>query len=363
MRFGTFTLPLSRDPAADGEVIDQALREIELAEELGFDAVWLTEHHFAGTCAYADPVVFATAVAMRTKSVRIGFAVVQLALHHPVRLAVQTALVDHLSKGRLSVGTARGSGYNAYEYLGFGVTLDQGREMVTEAEELLVKAWTEDDVRHEGKFWRASFPRLRPRPYQQPHPPLIRACESEGSLVEMAKRGRPVLLGAFSLASLRARLGLYRDTMRSAGFDEAAVEKALDETWVQRHLYIADGQAEAREGAARALEGLLAQLREYRERYNPQGIVPEPSRGGLDGTGQLVRPFEILEYSTIFGTPESVAEQVAELRDAGARNVLFSININQMPFAQVSRSMRLFQTRVAHLFRSDQPQVSATTGA
>ena len=68
------------------------------------DAVWLTEHHFDGAVAYADPVVFAAAVAMRTHRVRIGFAVVEMALHHPVRLAVQTALVDHLSRGASSSG-------------------------------------------------------------------------------------------------------------------------------------------------------------------------------------------------------------------------------------------------------------------
>jgi alkanesulfonate monooxygenase SsuD/methylene tetrahydromethanopterin reductase-like flavin-dependent oxidoreductase (luciferase family) len=101
--------------------------------------------------AYADPVVFAAAVAMRTHRVRIGFAVVELALHHPVRLAVQTALVDNLSRGRLIVGTGRGSAYNAYEYFGFGTTLAEGHEMLPEAEALLIKAWTTDDVRHAGR--------------------------------------------------------------------------------------------------------------------------------------------------------------------------------------------------------------------
>jgi len=112
--------------------------------------------------------VFAAAVAMRTHRVRIGFAVVEMALHHPVRLAVQTALVDNLSRGRLIVGTGRGSAYNAYEYFGFGTTLAEGREMLPEAEELLIEAWTMDDVRHDGRYWQAIFPRLRPRPYQKP---------------------------------------------------------------------------------------------------------------------------------------------------------------------------------------------------
>ncbi|MCH8298656.1 MAG: LLM class flavin-dependent oxidoreductase, partial [Chloroflexi bacterium] len=170
MRFGSFVFSISADPNADHEVIAQTLREIELAEEVGFDAVWLTEHHFDGAVAYADPVVFGAAVAVRTKRVKIGFAVVEMALHHPVRLAVQTSLLDNLSNGRLIVGTGRGSAFNEYEYIGFGITLEQGREMLDEAEELLVKAWTGKDVVHKGRFWDLSFPGLRPQPYQKPHP-------------------------------------------------------------------------------------------------------------------------------------------------------------------------------------------------
>ena len=142
MNFGSFVFSISTDPEKDNQIIDRTLHEVELAEQAGFDAVWLTEHHFDGAVAYADPVVFGTAVAMRTQRMRIGFAVLEMALYHPVRLAVQTALLDHLSKGRLIVGTGRGSAYNEYEYIGFGITLDQGRDMLAEAEELLIKAWT-----------------------------------------------------------------------------------------------------------------------------------------------------------------------------------------------------------------------------
>ena len=167
---------------------------MELAEQAGFDAAWLTEHHFDGAVAYADPVVFGAAVAMRTQRMKIGFAVLEMALHHPVRLAVQTSLLDHLSQGRLIVGTGRGSAYNEYEYIGFGITLDQGRDMLDEAEDLMVKAWTGEDVRHHGRYWHGEFPGLRPQPYQTPHPPLVRACISEPSVAEMAEIGRPILI-------------------------------------------------------------------------------------------------------------------------------------------------------------------------
>jgi alkanesulfonate monooxygenase SsuD/methylene tetrahydromethanopterin reductase-like flavin-dependent oxidoreductase (luciferase family) len=97
MQFGNFLFPESRDPAADGRVIEETLGEAELSERLGFDAVWLAEYHFDGICAYVDPVTFAAAVAVRTGRIRIGFAVAQASLHHPIRLAEQLALIDNLS--------------------------------------------------------------------------------------------------------------------------------------------------------------------------------------------------------------------------------------------------------------------------
>ena len=84
------------------------------------------------------------------------------------------------------VGTGRGSAYNEFEYIGFGTTMDEGRQRMAEAEDLLVKAWTGENVEHKGKYWHLSFPRLRPPPYQKPHPPLVRACIGEASMLEMA---------------------------------------------------------------------------------------------------------------------------------------------------------------------------------
>ena len=345
MRFGTFVFALSSDPTQDHQVIDQTLREVELAEAIGMDAVWLTEHHFDGAVAYADPVVFAAAVAMRTHRVRIGFAVVELALHHPVRLAVQTALVDHLSRGRLIVGTGRGSAYNAYEYLGFGTTLAEGRERLPEAEALLIKAWTTDEVRHDGRYWQVTFPRLRPRPYQQPHPPLVRACIGEDSLVEMAKIGRPVLLGVQTLETLRHRLHRYRETMLAEGFTVAAVEQALEATWAQRGLYVADSDDEALETAAMALSRYRHHLEEARRLYNPGGLPPRPP-------GAPLPPAEVVEHAFVAGTPQRVAEQIAALQHAGVRNLLLNVNVGQLPPEQVERSMRLFGEKVLPSFHA-----------
>lgn len=345
MRFGPFVFQTSPHPDLDSQIIDNTLREAELADELGYDAVWLTEHYFGGDTVYADPVVFGAAVAARTKRIKIGFAVVQMAFHHPVKLAAQTALLDNLSHGRLIVGTGRGSAYNAYEYMGFGITMEEGRKRLIESEELLLKAWTEENLDFKGDYWQVTFPIMRPKPYQKPHPPLVRACIGKESLVSMAKIGRPVLIGVEKLEELALRLVLYRDTMLSSGFDEDAVKRSLDETWVRKSVYVAEGDDQAMEEAVPAFQAERRHVREARERFNPSDYpesIPVPPSIPSNP-----------EHYLIAGDAQNVAERIAELRDVGARNVLLNMTTTELPREKVAKSMRLFAEKVAPLFRND----------
>ena len=133
MRFGWLTLSLSPSPEEDADRIDQQIEQVRFAERLGFGDVWLTEHYFTGESVYNDALLFASAVAMRTERIRIGFAVAQLPFHHPVRLAVQLALLDNLSKGRIDVGVGKDTIYNEYEFVGHGLRSDDSRERMEEA--------------------------------------------------------------------------------------------------------------------------------------------------------------------------------------------------------------------------------------
>ena len=135
--------------------------------------------------------MFATAVAMRTERVKLGFAVLEMALYHPVRVAEQLALLDNLSRGRVIVGIARGSAFNAYEYRGFGTSVQFGRECLDEAEELLIKCWTaRDGLEFHGKYWDVALPEVRPHPVQQPHPPVLRAAVGPPAVRQMAAQRR-----------------------------------------------------------------------------------------------------------------------------------------------------------------------------
>ncbi len=346
MRFGSFVFPVSHTPASDSAVIDSTIDEILLAEEIGMHSVWLTEHHFDGAAAHADPLVLGAAIAARTSRLRIGFAVVELAFHHPIRLAIQTSLLDNLSHGRLIMGIGRGSAYNHYEYIGFGITMEEGIARLDEAEQLLVKAWTGEPLEHSGEFWDVKFPQLRPRPYQQPHPPLIRACISEASTINMAKIGRPVMIGIQTLDTLRSRLERYQATMLDAGFTEADTEATLDQCWASRDLFVADSYDEAEDIAAAGFERERTHFRQARELYNPGGFPPpDPNRPLPAG--------EVLEHSFIMGTPSQVAEQVAAMRDVGVRNLMLKLNVGEMDTHKVQKSMRLFGEKVMPKFAQD----------
>jgi alkanesulfonate monooxygenase SsuD/methylene tetrahydromethanopterin reductase-like flavin-dependent oxidoreductase (luciferase family) len=120
--------------------------------------------------------------------VRIGFAVIQMALRHPIRLAMQLALLDNLCKGRLDVGVGRGSIYNEYEYTGYGLRSHDSRARMDEAIEIMARAWVEAPFVYHGTYFQVSLPALRPRPYQRP-PPIWRSVVAPASFTEC---GRPV---------------------------------------------------------------------------------------------------------------------------------------------------------------------------
>ena len=168
MQFGWLTLSLSPSPDDDAQRIDNLIDQACSAERLGFSDVWLTEHYFTGESVYSDSLMFAAALAMKTERVRIGFAVVQMPFHHPVRLAVQLALLDNLSKGRIDVGIGKGTVYNEYEFVGHGLRSDDSRDRMAEATEVLQRAWRETPLVFEGKYFNLRVPELRPRPVQQP---------------------------------------------------------------------------------------------------------------------------------------------------------------------------------------------------
>jgi alkanesulfonate monooxygenase SsuD/methylene tetrahydromethanopterin reductase-like flavin-dependent oxidoreductase (luciferase family) len=346
MKFGDFLFPDCRDPAQDGAVIEETLREAALADELGADVIWLAEHHFDGISVYADPIALAGALAASMRHAGLGFAVVQTALHHPIRLAEQMALLDHLLKGRLIVGLGRGSSYNIYDYRGFGIDHHEAQARLDEAEAVMIKAWTGGEFAHHGRFWQLDVPMLRPRPCSQPHPVIIRGSSGDGSLIELAQHGRPFLMNVQSLETTRRRVELYRQTMRAAGYDEAAVAANLEASWVWRNVFVAASDAEAERIGVPAFETMTRARAEMRNRiFVDTGLRIEVPHSDLPGS-RTARGDGL-----ICGSPVRVAEDFAALDELGIGGVIATFRLGPMPHEVAAASLSLFLREVAPQFR------------
>ncbi len=160
--------PKWKKPWAD--VYESQLEHAKLAEDLGYDTVWLTEHHFAEDGYSPSLMTLAGAVAAKTRRVRIGTFLLLLPLHNAVRVAEDAATVDVISRGRFDLGI--GKGYARHEFVGYGIPHKERASRFEEGIEVIRGIWTQDPFSFQGKHYNLQDIRLTPKPVQQPHPPL-----------------------------------------------------------------------------------------------------------------------------------------------------------------------------------------------
>ncbi len=343
MLFSNFLFPESRTPEDDGRIIRETLAEARLTDELGFDVIWLAEHHFDGICAYVDPVSFAAALAVATHRAKIGFAVAQMALHHPTRLAEQAAVIDHLSNGRLILGLGRGTAYNVYDYQGFGIDPAEAQERFEEAEAFMREAWRGEPVDHKGRYFTLKLPALRPAPLTKPHPPIVRAAASEHGMIELARRGEPFMMNVQSDATIAARMDLYRATLQENGHDEARIADLVRQCWIWRNVVVADTDAEAKQIAVPAFNAMNDFRAAMRDRViRDQGLAIAPPDAGK--TGPPARTS--VEHGLVHGAPETVARKLAPIASTGVGGMIIQFRLGPMTLAQTERSLTLFRDRV-----------------
>ena len=347
MKIGNFLFPESRDAKGDGRVIDETIEEARLSERLGVDAVWLAEHHFDGLCAYVDPVSFAAALATATQRIRIGFAVAQMSLHHPIRIAEQLSLIDNISKGRLIVGMGRGTAYNIYDYLGYGIDHLEAQARFDEAEAIMRGAWTGEQFSHDGRFWNLRLPRLRPRPYTRPHPVLIRAASGEASLVELGRQGRPFLMNVQSNAETERRVSLWKQAASESGH-EAAIARLLEQSWIWRNVFVAETDAEAERIGPPAFAAMQEQRAAMRERVLAEQGVAMPGHGHHHAPAART----VAGHALLCGAPATVAEKMREIAKIGVGGVILQFRLGPMPHAVAAASLMLFMQRVMPAIRA-----------
>jgi alkanesulfonate monooxygenase SsuD/methylene tetrahydromethanopterin reductase-like flavin-dependent oxidoreductase (luciferase family) len=335
MRLGVFLFHESRNPDADGQTIHEAIAEAQLAEAQGMDAAFLAEHHFDGNCVYVDPPAFAAALAMATTRIKIGFAVLQTSLYHPLRMAEQLSLIDNLARGRLIVGLGRGSLVNTHEYAGYQIDPASAQERFEEIEKILLQCWTQEKVTHAGKYWNFEIPSLRPRPYTKPHPQILRSVASEASLAAQARQGRPVIMAAATARGAARNIEVYRAAATEAGLTQAQIDHAVAESWVARTVVLAPTDAEAHDVGLPYFQ----QMQTYRAAQSTAFEALAAKRNAAPHPPVLC------------GAPESMLEDFTSLQATGIGGCIIRFRTGPMPAAFSSRALNLFMSEIAPRLR------------
>ena len=354
MQFGWLTLAHSPSPEADHAGIFEQLDQACLAEALGFDEVWLTEHNFTGESVYCDPIPFAAALAMRTSRIRIGFAVIQMTLRHPVRLATQLSLLDNLCNGRLDVGIGRGTIFNEYEFVGYGLRSDDARERMAETLDVMTRCWTATPFEHTGTYFKVRVPELRPAPVQKPHPPLWHSAASPGSFRACGERGALLMTLRLPLGQIANRLGQYREGLDASGLGDAQQKELVRKAAIWRWVYVGESRAEAEDQLSAALIETRRHMVHAREDLNPGDFRVDPNLLN-PWTDPHVSDEEGLKFAlgsgALIGTADDVAGQVAAMRDAGCGHVLCQMSFGYLGHERITASMRRFAEGVIPRFR------------
>ena len=193
MEFGMFHEFQRRPGQSEAEAFTESFELVDAAENTGLDVMWLAELHTAPErSVLAAPLSIASAIATRTKRMKIGIAVQVLPLCHPLRIAEEAATVDHISHGRLIFGIGR-SGFPR-TYQAYGISYAESRERFAEVTEIIERAWTQESFSFHGKFYDFEDIHLVPKPYQKPYPELRIAVNSPDTFVESGTAGMPIFV-------------------------------------------------------------------------------------------------------------------------------------------------------------------------
>lgn len=205
--------------ASEHDIFWQAVAQVQLAEEVGFEYVWAVEHHFLKDFSHTSaPEVFLATVAQHTSRMRVGHGVVLLPIpfNHPVRVAERIAMLDIASNGRVEFGTGRSITIEELE--GFGIDPEDSRAMWDEAVQIIPKMFTEDLFPgHDGRYVKIPPRHVVPKPLQKPHPPMWMACTSPGSFEIAGRYGLGVL--CFTIGEpgwLEENVHTYREAIKNA---------------------------------------------------------------------------------------------------------------------------------------------------
>ncbi len=351
MKFGLFFLLEKPEGESDAEVYRNSLEQIKLADELGYDYIWLAEHRFTRYGIAPDVLVLAAAAATVTQRIRIGTAVIVLPFHDPILLAEQVAMVDQISEGRFDFGTGRG--YQAGEFRGLGVPMAESRTRYEEVMDICVGLWTQDHFSYQGKHYTIDDVTIEPKPVQKPHPPIwVTAMLTPATFHYAAERGYGIISGNPYQADpqFHDAYMVYQETLAKMGKPELAKnfwalapsfvhadnERAIE---IPRESALSYQEAFEKYGTPRQKDGSLP------ETYDRYGE-------GWDGARSIGYANTVTSPNFLLGSPDEVKKRLETNRSTGMNDFILWMNRGgAIAQKDVLASMELFAREVMPAFR------------
>ncbi|MFM2241084.1 MAG: hypothetical protein RJA69_2458 [Pseudomonadota bacterium] len=334
MKFGVFD-HLDNSGASLSDFYEERLQLIEAYDRIGIHVYLTAEHHATPLGMSPSPSVFHSAVAQRTRRLLFGPLVYTLALYHPLRLAEEICMLDHLSRGRFQLGVGRG--ISPYELDYYGVNPDEAQARYLESYEVVMKALHDShsanpELTHDGRFYQFHNVPLTLSPWQKPHPPLWYGIGDPNG-VSWCVANRCNVVGNAPLERIRIITDRYRAEWAAAGHSA----DTLPLMGTTRHMVIAPTEAEAQDLAREAYARWHRSFMYLWDRHGTKPGAYFPSTWDeLAGAGRALA-----------GTPETVREQLLhQIEVSGINFVLTRFAFGDIPFVHSQRSVSLFASDV-----------------
>ena len=311
------------------ELYAQVMRQCELAERLAYDTFFCAEHHFHEYGVVPDPAVMLSALAQRTKKIRLGTAISILTFHDPRRIAETYSMVDMMSGGRLVFGV--GSGYLAHEFVGYGKEPKEKRERFNENLDIVRRLMAGETLSYRGQYSSSDKVVLNVLPHEGRVPPIYVAVLAREAAYHVGKQKNRIFTVPYASCKDFGDIGTMLAEYRK-GRAEAAMPQDDDDHVFTLHTHVAKTDAEAKQQAKAAYD-LYVDTRLYAKKHVYEDIIAN----GI----------------CLFGSPGTVAEKMRRLHDMGIRHVATMHNFGALDPALVERSMTLFAREVM-------PQLSST---
>lgn len=344
MRFGIFSNGW-RHSTVPADAYDADLHELMIADRLGFEEGWVSEHVGGPTPdVVAVPELLIAKAAALTARIELGCAVRLLPLYHPVDVAISAAMSDQLLRGRYLFGFGPGIPFTG-NMERRGLARDDRHAMVLESIELIVKCWTErDGFDWRGRFWRGDDITIAPRPFRAPHPPLAIASASDDMVRRAGAAGWRLLISHHDPpATVRQRSDLYEQAAIAAGRADGRRQVT-----VARSVYVGETNQAARAEFRPDLERHLTEQRNF----NPNVMRPFLRPG--QAVEELTADDAMSNGMFTVGDPDHVSDQLTAFveQTGGFGTLLIVMGKDWGPQTGRDRSLQLFIEEVAPRFQT-----------